>query len=293
MSPHENEVTKRAHFAWQEHVAARTDLRPTYKVVLLRLALHRNPKSGRCDPAYSTLAKGAGVSERTAKRAVAKGLQLDLIAVAGSGGGSRYKHNQYKFRYEGVAQQTPLSCGRGGPAVTQGVAQQSPKYTTNEGHTFGVPLRESGAVAPPLGGASLRDAPKGQEERAARSDAGSQEGLVALHRMWVRGHPSDATAQQHAADAAAWTDAMASGATPEAIMAGAEKWIAAADAPRFLPKLSHWLNDHGWDKEAPRKTKANGANGGGRWSGRRSRRHSTEGLTARVLRRVQERRGMQ
>jgi hypothetical protein len=59
----------RPHFAWQEQVAARIDLEPAEKVVLWRLALHRNPNTGRCDPAISTLVTGTGVSERTVQRA--------------------------------------------------------------------------------------------------------------------------------------------------------------------------------------------------------------------------------
>jgi hypothetical protein len=37
---------------------------------------------------------------------------------------------------------------------------------------------------------------------------------------------------------------------PVAILAGAKAWVKAADAPRFLQKLSAWLADRGWEKAA-------------------------------------------
>jgi hypothetical protein len=33
----------------------------------------------------------------------------------------------------------------------------------------------------------------------------------------------------------------------------AEAFVAAVDAPRFLPKLSVWLADRGWEKPPPQK----------------------------------------
>jgi hypothetical protein len=66
----------RQHFEWQKHVAARRDLKPAAKLILLRLALFRNLETDRCDPSYGTLAKGAGVSDRTAIRAIEQAERL-------------------------------------------------------------------------------------------------------------------------------------------------------------------------------------------------------------------------
>src|SRR5437588_1591391 len=121
------EPSKRAHFAWQERVVARTDLNPIYKVVLWRLALHYNFETGRCDPSYLRLATGVGVSERTAKRAIAKAEQLGLLAIERNGRGSRHDRNHYSFVHdEGVSSQTPLE--------PQGVSSQSTKGCPR-GHT--------------------------------------------------------------------------------------------------------------------------------------------------------------
>src|SRR5262245_41745102 len=67
----EKKVKQRAHFAWQEMAAARTDIKPVFKLVAWALALYENVENGRCDPSYLGLAKRAGVSESTAKRAIA------------------------------------------------------------------------------------------------------------------------------------------------------------------------------------------------------------------------------
>jgi hypothetical protein len=61
--------TTREGFAWIKHTAARTDLTPIVKFVLVQLAHYRNARTGLINPAYATLGKGCGVSERTAMRA--------------------------------------------------------------------------------------------------------------------------------------------------------------------------------------------------------------------------------
>jgi hypothetical protein len=42
----------------------------------------------------------------------------------------------------------------------------------------------------------------------------------------------------------------------DAIMNAARAWVAAADAPRFLPKLSDWLRAQGYVKDPPQKRTA-------------------------------------
>ena len=42
-------------------------------------------------------------------------------------------------------------------------------------------------------------------------------------------------------------------AEPEAILTAARAWVAAADAPRFLPPLTKWLAARGWEKDPPKK----------------------------------------
>jgi hypothetical protein len=102
------QVTKRTreHFAWQEHVAARRDLSSVFRLVAWALALFRSVETGRCDPSYGGLAKRAGVSEITAKRAIAELESLKLIAVKRTAGGSSASRNSYRFLFEGVSDQS-------------------------------------------------------------------------------------------------------------------------------------------------------------------------------------------
>jgi hypothetical protein len=81
MTPAEKKAKQRAHFAWQEMVAARTDISPHFKVIAWALALFRNAENGQCDPSYLGLARKAGASESTAKRAIAAFERMGLIAV--------------------------------------------------------------------------------------------------------------------------------------------------------------------------------------------------------------------
>ncbi len=121
-STKKSEDPNRPHFAWMEQVAARADLSPEHKVVLLRLALYRNPGSGQCNPAYSRLAEDAGVCERTAKYAIAKAGQLGLIAVARARASGDHKDfNHYKFIYRGA-----LTCTADD---STGVHQHAPRAT--------------------------------------------------------------------------------------------------------------------------------------------------------------------
>ena len=102
------EQETRAHFGWQEHVAARADLTPVYKIVAWALALFRNIKTGRCDPSCGGLAKRAGVSERTVKRAITEFERLGLLAVDRSSGGASSNRNHYRLLLpQGVSDVTP------------------------------------------------------------------------------------------------------------------------------------------------------------------------------------------
>jgi hypothetical protein len=89
--------------------------------------------------------------------------------------------------------------------------------------------------------------------RELRKD-GDGDAFGALRVIWQRGHASDdspkAIAIAHAAFAKACREA-----EPGEIIAAAKTWVAAADAPRFLPALATWLAAVGWTKPPPTKPK--------------------------------------
>jgi hypothetical protein len=78
---------------------------------------------------------------------------------------------------------------------------------------------------------------------------------------------ADDTAKAVAVTRAAYARAIGEGAQPSEIVEGAKQWIAAADAPRFLPALPSWLATHGWQHPPLQKTRTREAvrgNGGHR-----------------------------
>jgi DNA-binding transcriptional regulator YhcF (GntR family) len=74
---------------WEQEALANPRLTATQKNVLARLALHLNIKTGRCDPSVETLAKGAGVAERTVQTALSRAEALGIIERAIGGGRAR------------------------------------------------------------------------------------------------------------------------------------------------------------------------------------------------------------
>jgi hypothetical protein len=81
-----------------------------------------------------------------------------------------------------------------------------------------------------------------------------------LREVWQRGHLSDDTAKAIAIARQAFAKAVQI-AHPHDILAAARAWVAAADAPRFLPQLGQWLAARGWEKPPPKKRKRGTANG--------------------------------
>jgi hypothetical protein len=92
-----------------------------------------------------------------------------------------------------------------------------------------------------------RSEPKTNSERDARFEE--------LRALWRRGHLADDTDKAIAIARAAYAKAIAEGARPEEIVEVAKQWIAAADAPRFLPALPNWLATHGWEHPPLQKTR--------------------------------------
>jgi hypothetical protein len=81
--------------------------------------------------------------------------------------------------------------------------------------------------------------------------------------LWQRGWASDDSPKAQAIGRQAFDRAVAAGAEPAVIIEGARVWIAAADAPRFLPGLPQWLAAQGWSKPPPTKRKGRRHRGDG------------------------------
>jgi hypothetical protein len=83
----------------------------------------------------------------------------------------------------------------------------------------------------------------------------------ALKTIWQRGWLDE---QYEAQDRQAYAKACRE-TDLETIIEAAKTWVAAADAPRFLPPLHRWLNRKGWEKVPPsRRQRTNGRRNGGK-----------------------------
>ena len=80
-----------------------------------------------------------------------------------------------------------------------------------------------------------------------------EERFSELREIWRRPWADDVAADQRAFEVACREVA------PEDIIVAASAWVAAADAPRFLPPLAKWLASRGWEKPPPTKKGSNGA----------------------------------
>ena len=82
-------LTYAEHFRWMQEVLAERAFTHAQKVILVRLALHLNLKSGRCDPSVETVAIGAAVKARAVQATIAQAQELGwLIRHEGGGRGN-------------------------------------------------------------------------------------------------------------------------------------------------------------------------------------------------------------
>ena len=79
-----------------------------------------------------------------------------------------------------------------------------------------------------------------------------------MRAIWNRGHARDNTPEIIASGQQAFEQACREGAEPDEIIDAAKTWVAAADAPRYLPKLHEWLATRQWEMPPPPKRKRRG-----------------------------------
>jgi helix-turn-helix protein len=108
--------------------------------------------------------------------------------------------------------------------------------------------------------AAAKQTPEGEiadgvEIESARTIALNQENeWRTLRELWQRGWASDDMPKALAIGRQVFAKACQSADAGEIIDA-ARTWVAAADAPRFLPALTQWLAARGWEQPPPTKRK--------------------------------------
>ena len=146
----------------------------------------------------------------------------------------------------------------GAPTEPPGEGERASAYALNFSPGGAPPLtrdpaeEDSPAAAPP----SRQESPVERSRSVARGERFGE-----LREIWRRPWPDDDAADQRAFEMACREVA------PDEIIEAAVQWVAAADAPRFLPPLARWLANRGWEKSPP--TKARGGGNGARRSSRK------------------------
>ena len=262
----------REHFAWQENVSKRRDLSATVRLAAWALALRRNAKSGRCDPSYADIAEHmGGVSERTAIRALTALERAGLIVIGRHVG--RGHRNQVTFIMpEKVTEPCQgFDAGKGdksGPEKVTELCHPNMKRASTKPSEYrereNARAREASRsdARAPVGAASDRRTKPAADRPAAKAERGreggrpgrrskpAESGFLELQKIWVRPWCDDDIG-------VAWLeyDRLTHEVDPRVILASARKWVAAADAPRFLPSLAKWLTARGWEKPPPQRGK--------------------------------------
>jgi hypothetical protein len=292
-NPSRQDHTRKQRFlerqGWIDWVQSRRDLTPAERLIGGRIGWHKNLETGQCNPGYGTLAKESGYPIRTVIRAVAGLERKGCITITRGRGGSQNDSNAYTLIPQNEAA-TPDTMSLVEPkkravspvtksAATSDISSIRPvtpchpnlKEEHGEGskepsqhvqREKGASLRSpdtSAAVRAPLmarSAACEESKPDATEERKQENNTGAvittepwATAFDQLRATWVRPWPDhdDAEAQ------AAFNEAVRENVSPQHILAAAAAWVEAADAPRFLPKLSAWLADRCFEREPPKK----------------------------------------
>jgi hypothetical protein len=265
----------RDHFRWLEAIIAAADISATARLLGVRLALHHNVKTGRCFVGYAKLAAEIGIAERSAMRAVAELERRGWITVHRGGGRGHANTFRFSIPSETVTGVSGFAAEKGDtprPKRVTGDAKkgdrprqetvtgESPQYEAqyvgaanaapntgesddvlphvDDDSTPGVPPADAG---PPQGEGSeaKRDAREAKQESELFAE------LQAIYRRpWGDG-PEAIEASRVSFEVACREVA------PERIIEAARKWVAAADAPRFLQPLPKWLNGRCFEHDPP------------------------------------------
>jgi biotin operon repressor len=249
--------------------------------VAYEIALHVNRKTRLAWPSQTTIAGNTGLSESTVKKMIgllrARG-HLEIEAGGGRGRSTRYRLiiNAEKGRDHAPF----VEPQKGSRSAEKGVAfgeikgsRSRPRPSERDlGASYEAPKeegeREAQSLARRAGPADLRAGagapPRSEEDSGEQGKQGKQEilpparalpwedQLRSLRAIWPRPWLDDPDAERRAYAGAR------QGTPADEIQAGARAWVAAADAPRYLPPLAKWLAARGWEKLPPAKRARHG-----------------------------------
>jgi hypothetical protein len=221
--------------------------------VAVRIAMHLNIKTGRCDPTYATLTAGTGVPRRTLYR------KIELLEAAGwiEIKGTRGRHaNQYTLLNPATVVQgldaansatqmaplnsakvmAPLNAPNGAKTDTSTVPNRASNSANMVAHRTEKRTEKRTEVekdSPP--------SPSHDEEQA------NIEERVAFERFW-KVYPRHVAKK---AASIAFTAALKNGTSPENIIEGAKRYAAERDGQdeRYTVYSARWLREERWNDQ--------------------------------------------
>ena len=264
-------------FRWLNAIKADPRIPAAGFEVAFEIGQHFNSKyGGEAWPGYQTIADATGIAKATVIRMVrlleATGYFKVEHGCAGRGQSNRYWMTVPKgspVDLSGPRKKGPSRRRKGPPEDLNYL--EPPRGTANAVPHRGRESRQTGFDFPTDDRAGA-DAPPIIEGKIIERPVV----LLDLHRawrdlraIWNRGWAGDNAPRALAVARCAFEDACER-AAPEVIVEAAKAWRAAADAPRYLPKLAEWLNADGWrtapppkrarsSRAAPRKRMSGGA----------------------------------
>jgi hypothetical protein len=235
-------ITHADRFRWEQDVLANPQLTAAQKIVLTRLALHLNIKTGRCDPSVKTLATGAGMAERTVQATLSRAETLGIIKRAIGGGRTRTTsytlvspaktvHNAAPFS-ETAHDEAPFQTVHGAARFSETVHDEAPF----EMETVHASVEK---------GAADSEKPCTAVHPNIKNKRNTDERLKEEFDRWYPVYPRRSARR---AAFKSYKQARSRGATPETLLHGAKRYAAqrAGQDPQFTKMPATWLNGDCW-----------------------------------------------
>lgn len=243
-------------FEFLTRVAADRKLPPHASAIAIDLTRYFNRHHGGVAwPSCRTIANDIGVDKATVLRTLrvmeARGHLRIEWGTPGRGHGSKFwigsakekvQPRTFKTARKGAVKGAAVS--RKGAGLHQNLSNNHSNRGSLEASTEG---RESASRNPEDGAGGLVAAAPKDDAMNIRGGGPSSSPLQfeTLRTVWQRPWCDD-PAEARRAFMVACRDC-----DPADILDGARDWVAAADAPRFLPPLAKWLSARGWEKPSP------------------------------------------
>jgi hypothetical protein len=210
--------------------------------VAVRIALHLNINTGRCDPTYATLTAGTGVPRRTLYR------KIELLEAAGwiEVKGTRGRHaNQYAL-LNSATQMAPLNSAKAmAPLNTPNGAKSDTSTVPNRASNGAnmVAHRTTKRTAKRTTKKERGDSPPTPSHDTKHANSSDE----AFERFWAV-YPKQVA---KTVAAKAFTTATQNGTNPENIIEGAKRYAAERDGQdeKYTAYPAKWLSEERWNDQ--------------------------------------------